>query len=116
MQRILWVVFILNLLGLAELTVLYFGGPGWLQQQLPKVLEKQIGRPVQLTQVRVEPLSLKLILQGLEIREAVVSETFVSLEEIGIDPLNKLANSIVIRDTGRPQCIELVEELVIEVG
>ena len=85
MQRILWVVFILNLLGLAGLTVLYFGGPGWLQQQLPKVLEKEIGRPVQLTQVRVEPLSLKLILQGLEIREAVVSETFVSLEEIGID-------------------------------
>ncbi|MGB0706205.1 MAG: DUF748 domain-containing protein, partial [bacterium] len=85
MQRILWVVFILNLLGLAGLTVLYFGGPGWLQQQLPKALEKQIGRPVQLTQVRVEPLSLKLILQGLEIREADVSETFVSLEEIGID-------------------------------
>ena len=84
-QRILWVVFILNLLGLAGLTVLYFGGPGWLQQQLPKALEKQIGRPVQLTQVRVEPLSLKLILQGLEIREADVSETFVSLEEIGID-------------------------------
>ena len=83
-QRILWVVFILNLLGLAGLTVLYFGGPGWLQQQLPKALEKQIGRPVQLTQVRVEPLSLKLILQGLEIREADVSETFVSLEEIGI--------------------------------
>ena len=84
-QRILWVVFILNLLGLAGLTVLYFGGPGWLQQQLPKALEKQIGRPVQLTQVRVEPLSLKLILQDLEIREADVSETFVSLEEIGID-------------------------------
>ena len=40
----------------------------------------------------------------------------VSLEEIGIDPLNKLANSIVIRDTGRPQCIELDVELVIEVG
>ena len=84
-QRILWVVFILNLLGLAGLTVLYFGGPGWLQKQLPTALERQIGRPVQLTQVRVEPLSLKLILQGLEIREADVSETFVSLEEIGID-------------------------------
>ncbi|MAA67840.1 MAG: hypothetical protein CL915_03525 [Deltaproteobacteria bacterium] len=84
-QRILWVVFILNLLGLAGLTVLYFGGPGWLQEQLPKALEKQLGRPVQLTQVRVEPLSLKLILQGLEIREADSSETFVSLDEIGID-------------------------------
>ena len=84
-QRILWVVFILNLLGLAGLTVLYFGGPGWLQEQLPRALEKQLGRPVQLTQVRVEPLSLKLILQGLEIREADGSESFVSLEEIGID-------------------------------
>ena len=85
MQRILWVVFILNLLGLAGLTILYFGGPGWLQEQLPRALEKQLGRPVQLTQVRVEPLSLKLILQGLEIREADGSESFVSLEEIGID-------------------------------
>ena len=85
MQRILWVIFILNLLGLAGLTILYFGGPGWLQEQLPKTLEKQLGRPVQLAQVRVEPLSLKLILQGLEIREADGSETFVSLDEIGID-------------------------------
>ena len=84
-QRILWVVFILNLLGVAGLTILYFGGPGWLQEQLPRALEKQLGRPVQLAQVRVEPLSLKLILQGLEIREADGSENFISLDEIGID-------------------------------
>jgi uncharacterized protein involved in outer membrane biogenesis len=84
-QKILWVFFILNLFGLAGLTVLYFGGPGWLQQQLPKELEKQLGRSVQLAQVRFEPLSLKLILQGLVVREIDGSEVFVSLDEIGID-------------------------------
>ena len=34
-----------------------------------------------------------------------------SLEEIGIEPLNKLANLIVLRETGRLQCIEFTNSV-----
>ncbi|MED5360580.1 MAG: hypothetical protein VYD85_19495, partial [Pseudomonadota bacterium] len=34
-----------------------------------------------------------------------------SLGEIGIEPINKLANLIVLRETGRPQYIELANSV-----
>ena len=84
-QRILWSFFALNLLGLLGTTLLYFGGPHWLQRNLPVELEQRLGRPVRLAQVWFEPAELKITLQGLELLEATGSEVFFGLNQLSVD-------------------------------